>query len=120
MSAHIFCQLVKYESQTRNFYTMSLVHANDMEEIDLVKGSHAIPDHLYSSSDIFGKKNQCPESKLGITQKEIKQTVAEDMGMMKVLRHFTQMIPLHDDGQAYQFIKLTRISRDRREILCNT
>lgn len=90
------------------------VHANDVEEIDLVKGSHAIPDHLYSSSDMFGKKNQCPESKLGFTQKEIKQTVAEDMGMMQVLRCFKQLIPLHDDGQAYQFIKLTRVSRQSR------
>jgi hypothetical protein len=85
MSVHIFCQLVKYEVQTSTFFTMSLVHANDVEEIDLVKGSHAIPDHLYSSSEVFGKKNQCPESKLGLTKKEIQQTVAEDMGMMQVL-----------------------------------
>jgi hypothetical protein len=75
MSVHIFCQRVKYELQTNIFFTMSLVHANDVEEIDLVEGSHAIPDHLYSSSEIFGKKNQVPESKLGLTKLEIQQTV---------------------------------------------
>jgi hypothetical protein len=110
MSVHIFCQLVKFELYINFLFKMSLVHANDVEEIDLVKGSHAIPDRLYSNSSIFGKKNQCPECKFGLTKQEIHQTVSEDMGMSKVLQRFNELIPPEADGHAYQFIKLTRIS----------
>jgi hypothetical protein len=112
MSIHIFSQLVQFENRITPIFEMSLVHADDVEEIDLVKGSHAIPEQMYSCTDIFGKKNRCPEHEFGFTKKEIHQTVSEDMGMMQVLLRFNELIAPGSDGRSYQFIKLTRISRE--------
>jgi hypothetical protein len=92
------------------YFKIGLVHADEVEEIDLVKGSHHIPDSLYQCPKTFGKKDRSPKVTLGTSKLEIWQMVSEVLGGSGVVSRFETMIGTHTpcDGAMFRFIKLSK------------
>jgi hypothetical protein len=49
-----------------HFFCISLVHENEVDEIDLVSGSHPIPDQVHADPRM-GRKDKYSERRLGTT-----------------------------------------------------
>jgi hypothetical protein len=95
LSVRIFCRLMAWEGTLNKYFKIGLVHADEVEEIDLVKGSHHILDSLYQCPKTFGKKDRSPEVTLGTSSLEFRQTVSEVLGGSGVVSRFETMIGNH-------------------------
>jgi hypothetical protein len=107
----IFIRLLTHEKKWMELLTLSLVHADNILEIDLVKGSHLIPPHLYEKN-LLGRKDQKPEVALGTSSGQIRQTMSAHLGNETIPKRFDEMLyeSSHADKSAgsYYFMKLSK------------
>jgi hypothetical protein len=110
--ASIFIQVVAQEEDFKELYHLSLVHKNDVHEIDLVVGSHAIPDALYSDINIFGKKDQNPERQFGFQLPALQQSEVAGSDVHRIISRLRELLLSAgkvDDPRVVCFLKLTKI-----------
>jgi hypothetical protein len=109
----LFIRLLTHEDRWNHLLKLSLVHADDRNEIDMVKGSHCIPQVLYEKN-LLGKKDQKPEVGLGTTAGEVRQTMSAHIGMPKIPERFHELVKAHPhpdkEGRSYYFMKLTKLN----------
>jgi hypothetical protein len=112
LAAATFIRLVTNEQHFKAYFRISLVHADDVEEIYLVKGSRLISDKLYHTK--FGNKDQKPEVAMGTTLRDLRETASEEVGAKLIEDRFKQLVldnqhhPKGDSSNFY-FIKLMKI-----------
>jgi hypothetical protein len=108
LSVGIFTQVIMYEDSVMKRFRISLVHADNVCEIDLVKGSHQISDEQYRGANTFGKKDQKPEAKFGFSEADIRQSAAGGADIPHLIKRYQSLIE-GGDPLSFRFIKLTRI-----------
>lgn len=108
----LFIRLLTHEAHWKDLLHLSLVHAEDVGEIDLVRGSHLIPQELYEKN-LLGKKDQKPEVALGTSASELRQTMSAHLGKPGIPRRFDELVCEHvnQDCRAgsFHFMKLAKI-----------
>jgi hypothetical protein len=110
--ADIFIQVVIHESSFKEHLKLSLVHERDVGEIDLVEGSHGIPDELYGDEKIFGRKDQKPEIQFGFGNNALGQKEVTGTDVKQILRRYKQLMESYNEKEnllSYRFLKLTKI-----------
>ena len=107
LSVHLLLHVLENELQLKHYFVLGLVHRDDVEEIDLVRGSHLIDDSLYACPAKFGNKDQKPESALGVTLAMLKQTCP---GTSSTAERIEQLRKLTGDRapEEFGFIKLLK------------
>ena len=108
LSVQVFIRVLTNEDTVSKLFLISLTHSDDVLENDLVKGSHCISDHFYKDPNMFGSKNQKPESTLGTSTLKIKQTASEVDDVLKLVSRFEQLTRGRNEEQ-FQFLKLLKI-----------
>ena len=110
LSVHLLLHLLEGMPQLEHYFVPSLVHESKVEEIDLVRGSHCIPDALYASTNKFGKKDQRPESALMVTYATLQQTCPGTSDFPQILCRLQSLVG--DIAlEEYRFIRLTNVPR---------
>jgi hypothetical protein len=110
LSPGVFIQAVDHEDHFKNLLRMSLVHKDDVHEINLVEGLHGISDFLYQDANIFGGKDQDPERELGLTTRALHQKgVAGTIGK-HIIKRFQQLVVEGAVDADFRFLKLTKIN----------
>jgi hypothetical protein len=108
LSAGVFIQVVDHEDIFKKQFRLSLLHKDNVHEIDLVKGSHIIPDNLYKDEKCFGGKDQDPERAFGFTSPALLQKEVAGTNSKHIIKRFQQLV----DGAVeadFRFLKLTKI-----------
>ena len=107
LSVHLLLHVLENELQLKHYFVLGLVHRDDVEEIDLVRGSHLIDDSLYACPAKFGNKDQKPESAFGVTLAQLKQTCP---GTSCTAERVDQLLKLTGDRDPaeFGFIKLVK------------
>jgi hypothetical protein len=108
LSVHLLLGVLKHQSSLEIHFHISLVHETEVEEIDLVKGSHQIPQELYANFQKFGGKDQNPEAFLGTSRKEIRQNYQGDT--RSAIASFEKLAD-RKDPEKCRFIKLTNLKQ---------
>ena len=106
LTADIFIQVAIHEDIFKHQFQISLVHENNVKEIDLVEGSHAIPDEEYKDS--FGGKDQKPESVFGFRTNALYQKQVPGSDGKKIVNRYQQLLG-SGDPLCYRFLKLTKL-----------
>ena len=108
LSVHLLLHVLKNEVHLNKYFVTSLVHGTEVNEIDLVRGSHLIDDALYACPTKFGNKNQNPESALGVTFAMLRQTCP---GTCSTIERVAQLRKLTGDRdpEEYRFIKFANL-----------
>lgn len=107
LSIGIFTQVIMHEESVMRLFRISLVHSDDVCEIDLVKGSHEISDKQYQCANTFGRKDQKPETKFGFSEADIRQTAAGGVDVRHIIKRYRALVG--DHPLSYRFIKLSKI-----------
>ena len=107
LSVHLFLRLLDHESQLKQYFVTSLVHKDEAEENDLVKGSHVISDDLYACPLKFGNKDQKPEKALGVCYAMVQETCPGTVDVNKRVAQL-KMFAGGREPEDFRFIKLTR------------
>lgn len=108
--AQIFAGLAKNRASTELLFSVSLVLRQSVLEIDLVRGSHSIPDELYESKKL-GPKGARPESKFQISYSMIEQTIGSFAYVTSVMvrDYLKELVCKGYQPEDYAFIKLTKL-----------
>jgi hypothetical protein len=112
LSVHILTQVMIHEKDWKHLFLISFVHQDDVSDIDLVVGSHDIPDELYRCVDTFGGKDQKPECIFGVSERMIAEsapTGADVQHLKTRLRKLVNESDCSEDPLSFSFIKLAKL-----------
>jgi hypothetical protein len=110
LMATLFIQVIAHEDQVKDLFQLSLVHKDDVCEIDLVAGSRCIPDHMHHDVNVFGGKDVHPERKFGFTEQELQQKGGAGTDVTLIIRRHKDLCR-GDDPCHFRFLKMTKLCR---------
>jgi hypothetical protein len=108
LSVHLLLGVLKHHKALERYFHISLVHETEVEEIDLVIGSHQIPQELYADFHKFGGKDQNSEAFLGTSRTEIRQNYQGDP--RSAIASFEKLAD-RKDPEKCRFIKLENMKQ---------
>ena len=109
LSVHLILRVLANQSGLEEHFLISLVHETEVEEIDLVKGSHLIPADIYANTKQFCGKDQKPEEERGTSIEEIRQTYQGQAGNKRdVIASFLKVADGKNPKEC-RFIKLEKL-----------
>jgi hypothetical protein len=111
--AQIFAGLAKHKDEIELQFSVSLVLRSAVTEIDLIRGSHMIPDHLYHSH-VLGNKEAKPELRFKISYQMVKETIGSFLNVdpLMVNTYLRQLVGTCHIPDDYAFIRLTKLVND--------
>ena len=74
LSVSLLLGVLRHLDSLEPKFLISLVLDTEVDEIDLVRGSHQIQEELYADSQKMGEKEKYSEQSLGFTFKALKQS----------------------------------------------
>jgi hypothetical protein len=83
-----------------------LVLHSEVKEINLVSGSHTIPDALYGARALATDPK--PEWKFGISYHQIRQTVGPSVNVDPKSEFPKELVGVGQNPESYAFIQLTK------------
>jgi hypothetical protein len=109
LCVQMFSRLAQNKVELGAQFLVRLVLHSEVKEINLVSGSHTIPDALYRSKSL-GNKDPKPEWKFGISYHQIRQTVGPSVNVdpKSVTSYLKELVGVGQNPESYAFIQLTK------------
>jgi hypothetical protein len=105
----IFTRLAVNKEKLESQFLIHLVLRTDVNKIDLVRGSHTIPDDLYTSESL-GDKHPRPEEEFKLSYNSIKQSIGSSYNVRPatVIEYLKELVGESQGPEEYAFIQLQR------------